>query len=346
MHMGVIFNKLVEAEEHIEDTFSSPIYFNQTAESFVSSYYNEHEEEYNNYLLENMRGAFLAAKSSCMEITIESFDDFVENVIEWFQKWIMKFKNFITSCIKNLIQLFTNANTIVDKYNSKPLPFKAFDVQGYTYTIPDGDLPAKLFGQYENTVINYAVEISRCGPNDLAAVLANAKAQVCGEDFLNVARGLVVNKSAITSAEYPNELRLYFRNYTEIHKIHVDQQYAIRMCNEYAAFRKALDSIKANRNELELNVRAVMRFIKSERSYYTYKDKKATLTDTEIVDRKDTALSNYFTCVNMTLKQLHLIYDMYYAKKMDALREAILFYGKTLNKVYKLSQIEKAGGNV
>ena len=64
--------------------------------------------------------------------------------------------------------------------------------------------------------------------------------------------------------------------------------------------------------------------------------------NSDVITKHDAELSRYFTHINLAIKQRTLVYDKYFAVKLDALKEAIHEYGKVIFKAYTLSRVEMA----
>ena len=346
--MAVLFSRLVENETNLKPSVQSPLIYTESACSFVTKHYLDTNDEYNNILLENMRTCYFGSKAEIPEIITEGFTDAISNIIAWFKKWRVKFKNFVVKCIHKLIALFKTVGKMVDKFEESPKYFTPFTVEMYEYTIPDDSLATNTIDEYFDMVLNYALEIAHSTNNSVGAVLAEAREATCSAKLLDMYRGKTIKQDSIPASEYKDAVKRYFHNGSDLKKqMEINMNTATTMCKKFKQFHRLLESVKKNRIELEKNCNLSMAFIQMEKEHFVSVEAKKLAksghhdaNDVALLTKIDQALTIYFDHVNLTVRNIHLIFDKYYSIKIDTLKDALKDYGKTIDKVYVRSRME------
>lgn len=352
--MGVLFTRLVKNEDKLSNHIKSPVAFTESASSFVTKHYLDTNDDYNQIILESMQSCYIGVKADSPEIIQEGFGDAITNILEWFKKWLVKFKNFIVKCLKKLKDFFTKGYSDADAYLRHQTAFKPFEEEGFDYTIPDDDIPQQLMEEYTNQVFSRAEDILRADPMSRNMVLADAREQTTGEGILDVYRGKMIGENRCVSGKFKDHVDMYFRNnQIEKRKMTIDNRELVKICMRYKEFKKVLASVEKNRHQLEQNCKITMAFIKAEGSFFEYQKMPSSavgfndaLKKKGVQTSRDQALDIYFNAVNITLRQLHYIFDKYYSRKIDALNEALLFYSKCINKAQARSLASKGGSRL
>ena len=129
----------------------------------------------------------------------------------------------------------------------------------------------------------------------------------------------------------------------------IDQQWVMGASVAYRGFEEILKATEKDRTRLDNNTQAMMTFINREPNFYSEylkgvlrSQNKVVPNNSDVITKHDAELSRYFTHINLAIKQRTLVYDKYFAVKLDALKEAIHEYGKVIFKAYTLSRVEMA----
>ena len=351
--MSLLFSKLVEEsnENHnnYDPNLESMIEYSDSASSFVTKEYLANEEEFNQILLENMQAAYIAEKAQCPEIVTEGLCDMVQGIIRWLKKWIIKIKDFIVEMVKKIYDFFNKGNNVAERYLQKPRPFKSFELDLYKYSFPQNeDLNGECLA-YIDQVTAGALDISKSELNALYITSNKYIDKYTGEFHLAHLRGKLTNNGTVEAKDFQKVLKQYFRNNQPKQTTTIDQQWVMGACVAYRGFEEILKSTKKDKSRLDNSTQAMMTFINSEPNFYSkyLKDvlraqNNIVPKNSDIITKHDAELSRYFTHINLAIKQRTLVYDKYFAVKLDALHEAIRDYGKAIFKAYTLSRVEMA----
>lgn len=338
--MGVLLSRIESMDSVQESTIDNSMVLEETAMQHVNRFYLETMDEYNQLILENMQAIHIGMQANNREIITEGLGDIVSGILQWLKKWLIRFKNFIVKCLKRLWAFFHKGKALADHYIEHPLPFKEYTVQGYKYTIPDADIPIQSMDEYLNQVSQALGEIVTSDLNTISAKTVRWENELSGEYCLAQIRGKMIGKNTIEAGHWKNALEEYFRdNKKDKEEMTMNSQKVLVMCKEYKRFEKLLKSTEKNRDEMETGCRGLAAFVDREPSYYSElvekslrMNGKVTIDKDFVAPTKDKAVSRFLTAVNLTIKQLMLVYDKYYAAKIDALKEAIIFYSKQINR--------------
>ena len=352
--MGLLFSKLVEESNvnnnNYDPNLESMIEYSDSASSFVTKEYLASEEEFNQILLENMQAAYIAEKAQCPEIVTEGLTDMVQSIIRWLKNWIIKIKDFIVTMLKKIYDFFNKGSNTADKYLKNPRPFKSFEANLYKYTFPQNeDLNGECLA-YIDQVTAAALDISK---SDINALYVNTNKYIdkyTGEFHLAQLRGKLTNNGTVESKDFQKVLKRYFRdNQDSRQTMTIDQQWVMGASVAYRGFEEILKATEKDRTRLDNNTQAMMTFINREPNFYSEylkgvlrSQNKVVPNNSDVITKHDAELSRYFTHINLAIKQRTLVYDKYFAVKLDALKEAIHEYGKVIFKAYTLSRVEMA----
>ena len=345
--MSVLFTRLVtnEAEYASEDIGQESFECDSTY--FVTDHYFNTYEYFSGLIKECARQGFIAAEACSVEIAMESISDTVDAIVEWFKEWIRKFKDFINSCIKKFLSIFVSGEKLVAKMEREMSVFEPFEIDGYDYTIPDMGPTYQILNDFMHTVNSYITEIAYASSKTLNANVAVWLNSISGEGFLAEVRGRMVGTQPIPSNQFKTELKASFRNMQKVeHRITVNTEAVAAMIFKYKKFKDMIEQCKKERDEMVKNVDFLVAWMESEpmmiQNVISNEDGMLNQKEQRMLkEAKILAAHKLYNMANLSAKQLHYLYNIYYTVKLDALHEALQFYLKVITKAYKGKKVMK-----
>ena len=352
--MGILLSNVSNTSLHYKMEEAAPT---ESAVAYMVEEYKGMSEEYNTIILEYLKANLVAAKSpNSISIALESLSDTASAIRQWFIKWLNKFRKFTRDCLHKLINRCDKGEAIVKKYLRELPDFEPFEVQSYKYTIAPSELEINEIQTVMSNVREGYLRIMRSGRQELNPVVASERAKISGPQILDEVRGKLVRQPAMSNEDFRSALRSSFRNNMPIkQKITIDRSKLVAMSREFMEFRKLINGIKSNRDTLESITNDIIIFIdKQPNAIKEYYAQSYSFSDTslpkppkglsgfsrrrtdfdELMTMKTTALSMYFASANTTLKQIQILYDYFFAAKIDAIMEALAFYSYCIERAF------------
>ena len=336
--MSVLFSRLANNESYISKpiTETSEKHYEFNGTFFVDEYYIATNDEFDGYLLEGVRNAHIGLECRNASIVIESLGDVMHNIIQWFKKWLIKFKNFVTKCIKQLWNFFTSGEGIVKKIEGKYLDFKPFTIKGFRYTISPNDMNYQLYNEFINTVNAAAYEIAYATTEQSLNSCISKNRDIFGSpEFLNMFRGKMLKSSAVEGKDFRNEVKRACRNgMKDKEDLPINPSTVQEMCAKYKMFKDCIEYCKRNQKFMEENTELLIAWMESCGSRVVHDIPIDKRLDKEFRRKQISAIFNIYSSAALTAKQLQHVYDSFYMAKLDVINEAIVFYNRVLRQVF------------
>lgn len=346
--MGLLLNKMNICSENMSnEIYSKPEYFNTDFVTDMESFMAEENAKYNTILTENLYADFVGNKSNDLSIITEGFTDMISNVVKWFKHWLKVFKKKVMQFLRYLCKFFSKYEANADRYLQSQGFFEPFKIKGYSYKITDVDLPIQLLEEYMNDVRNRAEEIKKYEINNIRQGLYYQLSNVSGKHILDCYRGKMLNMMPLTYSQFKKCIKDKIQNGTDKIEITIGRPQALVICKQYKYAKKVIDSMVNAKKKLQDITNVLIEFIDCE----AITDKDNPKVNIQITDMSDvvdvpSALSKFYSQVNLTIRQLHSVFALYYDVKTEVLRDAIAFYAKIINKVYFMTKLKIPAKNI
>ena len=325
--MAILFSQFKDSGKIVSDQ-SVVCEYSAPATSFVVNHYLENSPEYENAIVESMRGIFIAAKESRLDIAVDAFVDAVKALIRWFQRWFKKFLNFAKDSFKKIDLYFFKGKIVIDRFLATTPHFEPFVLKGYQYTIPTSTLNASLLSHYMSMVDEEIIQVLRADSATLNPRIAKAQHTLSSPELLDYFRGLLINRGPISSNVFKHHLKHFFRNNNLKADILCNLQTVTGFCEEYKLLSKQIESIKQNQMSIEININKILNFLEHEPEKYF----DGYSTGSDLDRRKNLGIGAVYSSANAVIKQINFMYDFYFSAKIDAIYEAMQFYVRAASK--------------
>ena len=338
--MGVIFGNIKTSDLDFQ---ASPIE-EQSCISFTLNEDMNYAQEYNDILIEGLRGQYIGVKENALHIVVESFSDMCEGLIEFFKKWIIRFKEWFIGFIKKLYMKFRSGSIYINKITGTVPEFEPFTIKGYQYTIKKSNVNPTAIDVYLNKIRHYANTIRTCKANSANAIMGEARYELSSTSSLDKYRGIVIgNGQIIPIGDFVKECGKSFRNGGKKQEVLCTQSMIIAMSDEYKAFKDVLKQCETDRVAMEdltdriiahlqnISVDAGLNGLSSSpQAQHCVRTMDETISP--VVAYR--YISSIYSMGNNGIKNIHSMYKIYFSEKIDAVKEAMDFYAKCIIKSY------------
>jgi hypothetical protein len=339
--MSVLFSRLVTNESYVDvPDINQGMHMECNATMFVDEHYNNTNDEFNQYLLEGVRLMNISLECGTPMLVVESLSEVIGNIVEWFKRWLKKFRDFAMKILRKIYNFFVKGETsVVNIFEKDYRSFKEFTVQGYEYTINGKDANMTVMNEFMNQVNSIIVDIAYTTPKTLDANTSKYKDLIGSTAAMDVIRGKILNLNAISQGDFKKEAKAAFRNgSSEKTTIVITPSSAVTMCKKYHLFKDAIEACKKSKAAMEKECELVIAWMEGEPMFMLDALRKSE-SDSSFRNRQMAAIHQVYQGANLTAKNIQYAFDTYYSVKLDMLNEAIQFYLKTIKTAYLKSKV-------
>lgn len=309
--------------------------------------------EYNDILISSLQATYEGCKCNSPEIVQEGFSDVVESIIEWFKKWLVKFKEFITTAFKRMYLYLSASTKKIEIFTSKGGKMEDFTVQGYVYTIDSKPVNTGCVYSIISKTESAIAEVANSDSN-LRVIANKVIADIASPEAMNEYRGEICGRGATTAEDFIPAIRSKFRGGMEERKDIVVTSKTIREFAKKAIdMKKVLAVVKKEKDDLEAQVKRIIDHTKHQSTIVHRFRETSSIekqqdivrqirkrTDSPDIDRyRENADEDVYRAITMiynqsnnAIRSVHIMCDRYLNEKIKAIQEALAFYNWCIDK--------------
>lgn len=315
--------------------------------------------EMNREIMSNKKNLYLAIhEASELEVINESFGEFFTKVKEIIERFIKFLKSLVDRFITAFMKTIKSASHLEKQRELFSDLSESFDFSMYVYTFSPNIPQTKALAYFNRDFIS--LDISDIDTKDNKAIKDRVVKTLSKieklDDMLDIFRGEVISKGAISKDDYAGELRRLYRNNEDdkddvsVHSYTLEDAYS-----RYKDYNKSVKSVKDTMKTLEKEYNAVKKEVenmvkKGEAStiadmmhinYHNYGEEANPIelsVDADVMIEMNKFIKAKVDQIN----QMSTIHAMAFSAKLDAYRDC---YNQDIKLMYKgLSEIHKQKG--
>lgn len=293
-------------------------------------------------MMESMSALYHGVCAQDQHIVMEGIKDMAHTAYEFFKDLLKRFVTFIKNTFDLLASYILDFDKFIDKHSMNASRFKPFEVQGFTYTIPNTPVDNCGITKITNTYNSTVNKLKSMSMGDIQEIITKEK----GKDSMAILRGRISNAGgSIKEDRYEKSLDKQYRDGKDNkHTITVNATEVNTMITDFKTFKSLVKEVKEDGNNVQSLFNELADFFK-EMPQYEYKstndrqinnykldadvkagtvghDKSGSESYTVELYKKQMAWYNF--CLKLS-KDIAYIYSKAYNAKVAALKEAISF---------------------
>ena len=301
----------------------------------------ELEDSFFTITRDHMVATHMYLKDENVEILEEGFKDFYNAAVEFFEKLLKKFKEFMSKVFMYIQSWIGGFDKFLSKYKDKLGNLNPdFSIRGYDYTF-DSSVPQ--LNVIQIIINDYNSELSNL-KNISKADITKEREEFTSEEYLAKMRAYILGASSpVYPDEFVEEARKVFRGgMTDDKEIKVTKSVLNKAVEDYAELKKTFNECVRQRDKTIILIESLKEFFKKSGSVH-YKGRDTKVIHTYRIEPKkdqgtiyrDEKIETTYSADN--LEKINLFYDFKWkqakeigfmavtamTEKVNALKEAL-----------------------